>query len=138
MKTTVDYKSVKYTQDGNTVICDLVSEVRYDKVKHMEFFIDIPDVYAYIKKIADSKGNIVLHTRGVAKCLPTDTFDFETGRRIAYTRAQSEVFYKAADIYDEIIRRLEIDIDSVAINCYFAGHKCSQHIDDLIEGTNNE
>lgn len=138
MKTTVDYKSVKYTQEGNTIICDLISEIRYDKIKHMEFFMDIPDVYSYIKKIADSKGNIVLHTRGVAKCLPTDTFDYETGRRIAYTRAQAEVFAKATGIYDEIMRRLEIDIYATSLNCYLASIKCSQHIVELIEGTTNE
>lgn len=133
MKTTVEYLNVKYSQEGNTITCDLVSELRYDKVKNMEFFVQMPDVDAYILKNADSRGRVIVHTRGVAKCLPTDTFDYETGRRIAYTRAQEKVFYKASDFYDEILRRANIDMEGIAINNIMAAHKCSQHINDLTE-----
>ena len=48
MKTTVKTISVKYTQEGRNVICDLVSEIQFMKVQNMELFIEIPEVYSYI------------------------------------------------------------------------------------------
>ena len=54
MKTTVEYKSVKFRQYDKTIVCDLVSEIKLDSVKNMEYFTQIPEVAAYIKKISDA------------------------------------------------------------------------------------
>lgn len=135
MKTTVEYVNVKFTQEGNTITCDLVSNIRFDKVKNMECFVEMYDVYAYLQKVCDSKGRFIVHTRGTAKCGPNDTFDFETGKRLAHTRAQMKVFERAAEFYDEIIKRASIDIDNTATNCFISMLKCENHIQDLIEKT---
>ena len=60
MKTTVKTISVKYTQEGNNVICDLVSEIQFMNVKNMDLFVEIPEVYAYISSLVDSRGRYIV------------------------------------------------------------------------------
>ena len=115
MKTTVEYKSVKIRQDGRTMTCDLISEIRLDSVKNMEYFKQIPEVASYIKKISDARGKVILHTRGITTCLETDEFDYATGKNIAYTKAQSQVFRKATEIYNEISDRVIGELGAISV-----------------------
>lgn len=131
MKTTVEYKSVKISQDGRTMTCDLVSEIKLDSVKNMEYFRQIPEVAAYINKISDARGKVILHTRGTTTCLETDEFDYTTGKNIAYTKAQSQVFKMAAEIYYEISKRVVYELDIVAVNADIAAIKCELHVAEL-------
>ena len=131
MKTTVEYKSVKIRQDGRTMTCDLISEIRLDSVKNMEYFRQIPEVASYIKKISDARGKIILHTRGITTCLETDEFDYATGKNIAYTKAQSQVFKRAAEIYYEISRRVASELETIGVNSYVAATKCELHAAEL-------
>ena len=131
MKTTVEYKSVKISQDGQTVICDLISEIKLDSVKNMEYFRQIPEVASYIKKISNTKGKIILHTRGTTTCLYADEFDFATGKNIAYTKAQSQVFRKASEIYNEIYKRVAPELDTISLNAGVASVKCDLHAAEL-------
>ena len=131
MKTTVEYKSVKIRQDGRTMICDLISEIKLDLVKNMQYYKQIPEVASYIKKISDSKGKVILHTRGTTTCLETDIFDYTTGKNIAYTKAQSQVFKKAAEIYYEIYTRVVAEINTISFNTDLAAAKCDLHAAEL-------
>ena len=131
MKTTVEYKSVKITQDGRTMTCDLVSEIKLDSVPNMEYYKQIPEVAAYIKKISDARGKVILHTRGTTTCLDTDEFDYATGKNIAYTKAQSQVFRKAAEIYYEISKRATDVIGAVILNADVAALQCELHTAEL-------
>ena len=131
MKTTVEYKSVKFRQYDKTIVCDLVSEIKLDSVKNMEYFKQIPEVAAYIKKISDARGKVILHTRGTTTCLETDKFDYTTGRNIAYTKAQTQVFRKAAEIYYEISSRATDVIGDVILNADVAAVKCNLHVAEL-------
>ena len=131
MKTTVEYKSVKFRQDGRTITCDLISEVKLDSVKNMQFFKQIPEVASYIKKISDARGKVILHTRGTTTCLETDEFDYATGKNIAYTKAQSQVFRQAAEIYYEITNRVAHDLDAISFNSDIAAVKCNLHVAEL-------
>ena len=131
MKTTVEYKSVKFRQDDRTITCDLISEVKLDSVKNMQFFKQIPEVASYIKKISDARGKVILHTRGTTTCLDTDEFDYATGKNIAYTKAQSQVFRKAAEIYYEITNRVAHDLDAISFNADAAAVKCDLHAAEL-------
>ena len=131
MKTTVKYKSVKITQDGRTMTCDLVSEIKLDSVPNMGYFKQIPEVAAYIKKISDTRGKVILHTRGTTTCLETDEFDYATGKNIAYTKAQSQVFRKAAEIYNEIFDRVIGGLGTISANAYVASVKCDIHAAEL-------
>lgn len=131
MKTTVEYKSVKISQDGRTMTCDLVSEIKLDSVKNMEYFRQIPEVAAYIKKISDARGKVILHTRGTTTCLETDEFDYATGKNIAYTKAQAQVFKYASEIYYEISRRVAPELDTVSFNADVAAVKCELHVAEL-------
>ena len=131
MKTTVEYKSVKITQDGRTMTCDLVSEIKLDSVPNMEYYKQIPEVAAYIKKISDARGKVILHTRGTTTCLDTDEFDYATGKNIAYTKAQSQVFRKAAEIYNEISDRVLDRLGAIAANAHVASVKCDIHTAEL-------
>ena len=131
MKTTVEYKSVKFRQYDKTIVCDLVSEIKLDSVKNMEYFKQIPEVAAYIKKISDARGKVILHTRGTTTCLETDEFDYTTGRNIAYTKAQTQVFRKAAEIYYEISNRATHVIGNVILNADVATLQCELHTAEL-------
>ena len=135
MKTTVEYKSVKIRQDGRTMTCDLISEIRLDSVKNMEYFRQIPEVASYIKKISDARGKVILHTRGITTCLETDEFDYATGKNIAYTKAQSQVFKRAAEIYYEISRRVASELETIGVNSYVAATKCEFHVGELTGNT---
>lgn len=131
MKTTVKTISVKYTQEGNTVTCDLLSEVQFMNVKNMEVFLDIPEVYAYVSSLVDSKGRYVVHTRGTARCLETDEFNYETGRRIAHTKAQAKIFKVATMFFAEINDRATQDLMRCECNCVASEWQCYDHIDVL-------
>ena len=131
MKTTVKTISVKYTQEGNTVTCDLLSEVQFMNVKNMDVFLDIPEVYAYVSSLVDSKGRYVVHTRGTARCLETDEFNYETGRRIAHTKAQAKIFKVATMFFAEINDRATQDLMRCECDCAVSEWKCYDHIDEL-------
>ncbi len=131
MKTTVKTISVKYSQDGNTVTCDLLSEVQFMNVKNMDVFLDIPEVYAYVSNLVDSKGKYVVHTRGTARCLETDEFNYETGRRIAHTKAQSKIFRIANEFFATINDRATQDLMRCECNCVASEWQCYDHIDVL-------
>ena len=131
MKTTVKTISVKYTQEGNNVICDLVSEIQFMNVKNMELFVEIPEVYAYISSLVDSRGRYIVHTRGVAKCMETDEFNYETGRRISNTKAQAKIFGIACLFFSEIENRAVQDLSRCSCNCAVSEWECYSHIDML-------
>ena len=131
MKTTVEYKSVKFRQDGRTITCDLISEVKLDSVKNMQFFKQIPEVASYIKKISDARGKVIFHTRGTTTCLETAEFDYATDKNIAYTKAQSQIFGQAAEIYYEITNRVAHDLDAISFNADVAAVKCNLHVAEL-------
>lgn len=137
MKTTVKTISVKYSQDGNTITCDLLSEVQFMNVKNMDVFLDIPEVYAYISSLVDSKGRYVVHTRGTARCLETDEFNYETGRRIAHTKAQSKIFRIANEFFATINDRATQDLMRCECNCVASEWQCYDHI-DVLSGINHE
>ena len=131
MKKTVKTISVKYTQEGNNVICDLVSEIQFMKVKNMDLFVEIPEVYAYLSKLVDSRGKYIVHTRGVAKCMETDTFDYDTGRRIANTKAQAKIFGIACLFFNDIEERITADLLRCSCNCAVSEWQCYDHVDEL-------
>ena len=137
MKTTVKTINVKYSQDGNTITCDLLSEVQFMNVKNMDVFLDIPEVYAYISSLVDSKGRYVVHTRGTARCLETDEFNYETGRRIAHTKAQSKIFRIANEFFATVNDRATQDLMRCECNCVASEWQCYDHIDAL-SGINRE
>ena len=137
MKTTVKTINVKYSQDGNTVTCDLLSEVQFMNVKNMDVFLDIPEVYAYVSSLVDSKGKYVVHTRGTARCLETDEFNYETGRRIAHTKAQSKIFRIANEFFATINDRATQDLMRCECNCVASEWQCYDHI-DVLSGINRE
>jgi hypothetical protein len=137
MKTTVKTINVKYSQDVNTITCDLLSEVQFMNVKNMDVFLDIPEVYAYVSSLVDSKGRYVVHTRGTARCLETDEFNYETGRRIAHTKAQSKIFRIANEFFATINDRATQDLMRCECNCVASEWQCYDHIDAL-SGINHD
>ena len=60
-----------------------------------------------------------------------DKFDYETGKNIAYTKAQSQVFRKAAEIYNEIFDRVIGGLGTISANAYVASVKCDIHAAEL-------
>jgi hypothetical protein len=137
MKTTVKTINVKYSQDGNTVTCDLLSEVQFMNVKNMDVFLDIPEVYAYVSSLVDSKGRYVVHTRGTARCLETDEFNYETGRRIAHTKAQSKIFRIANEFFATVNDRATQDLMRCECNCVASEWQCYDHI-AVLSGINHD
>ena len=131
MKTTVKTINAKYSQDGNTVTCDLLSEIQFMNVTNMGVFLSIPEVYSYVSGLVDSKGRYVVHTRGKAKCIETDEFNYETGRRIALTKAQAKVFKIANEFFETITNKVTQDILRCKYNCKASEWQCYDHVDKL-------
>jgi hypothetical protein len=97
----------------------------------MDVFVQIPEVYAYLSKLVDSRGKYIVHTRGVAKCMETDEFNYDTGRRIANTKAQSKIFRIANEFFATINDRATQDLMRCECNCTASEWQCYDHIDEL-------
>jgi hypothetical protein len=139
MKTTVKYTNVKYTEsvreDGCKVIrCDLLAEVDFCKVNHGYLIFNVDDVYSTVKKRLNKNNDVVFHCTGTAVCSPADTYDFEIGRRLAYTRAQSIAFKKAAEMYYEAGRRFIDDLNNTVENCMRTAMGCDFHTYEIMYG----
>lgn len=132
MKTTVKYHDVKYFEetvnDVKVVRCVLSAEVQLNRVKYIEHMLEAHDVKAYLKKRTRlANGNVLITASAIAKCNPTDEYNFEIGRRIAYTRAQEKAFIEAATIYDTIVSRMFTDIYNTTVNCLGSASACYSH-----------
>jgi hypothetical protein len=143
MKTTVKYSNVKYTEstreDGCKVIrCDLLAEANVWNVKNGNLMIQPDDVWSLIKNRRNKDGNILFHCVGEAVCCPDDTYDFEVGRRLAYTRAQANAFKEAARLYAEIGRRFIEDLDNTINNCMRSAVSCDFHTYEIMYGAEAE
>lgn len=143
MKTTVKYSKVNYTEfekeDGlKGIYCDLVAEIQPYNIRDGWRLMASDSVYPVIKRRVNKDGNIVIHTRGKAVCLPTDTFDYEVGRRLAYTRAQRAAFNMAAQIYSEMFVRFAEDFHNVIENCISSAVGCDFHTYEIMYGDEAE
>lgn len=142
MKTTLKYSKVNYSEfekDGlKGIHCDLVAEIQPYNIKDGWRIMGSDSVWPVIKKRQNKAGNIVIHTRGTAVCLPTDTYDFEIGRRLAYTRAQQAAFNQAARIYAEMLSRFTDDFADVINNCVSSAVGCDFHTYEIMYGEDAE
>lgn len=132
MKTTVKYHDVKYFEetvnDVKVVRCVLSAEVQLNRVKYIEHMLEAHDVKAYLKKRTRlDNGNVLISASAIAKCNPSDEYNFEIGRRIAYTRAQEKAFVEASIIYDTIVSRMFTDIYNTTVNCLGSASACFSH-----------
>jgi len=142
MKTTVKYSKVNYTEfekDGlKGIYCDLVAEIQPYNIRDGWRIMGSDSVYPVIKRRVNKDGNIVIHTRGKAVCMPTDTFDYEVGRRLAYTRAQKAAFNMAAQIYSDMFVRFAEDLHNVIENCISSAVGCDFHTYEIMYGDEAE
>lgn len=142
MKTTVKYSKVNYSEfekDGlKGIQCDLVAEIQPYNIKDGWRVMASDAVWPVIKRYQNKSGNLVIHTRGTAVCLPTDTYDYEVGRRLAYTRAQKVAFRKAAAIYAEMFDRFAEDFSNVVNNCMSSAVGCEYHTYEIMYGDEAE
>lgn len=139
MKTTVKYSKESYREvtleDGRKqIICDLVAEIKLFNIRNFEWLVNDEMVYAFLKGKLNKNGNYVIHTRGIATCAPSDEYNYETGRRIAFTRAQREAFNTAAGVISEVARRFVDDLQNTAENCFMAADDCLFHTYVLMYG----
>lgn len=139
MKTTVKYSKESYREvtleDGRKqIICDLVAEIKLFNIRNFEWLVNDEMVYAFLKGKLNKNGNYVIHTRGIATCAPSDEYNYETGRRIAFTRAQREAFNTAAGVISEVSRRFVDDLQNTAENCFMAADDCLFHTYVLMYG----
>ena len=139
MKTTVKYSKENYREvvleDGRKqIICDLVAEIKLFNIRNFEWLANDEMVYAFLKGKINKNGNYVMHTRGIATCAPSDEYNYETGRRIAFTRAQREAFNNAGNIITEITRRFIDDLQNTAENCFMSADDCLFHSYVLMYG----
>ena len=80
------------------------------------------------------KGGTIL---GTARCLETDEFNYETGRRIAHTKAQSKIFRIANEFFATINDRATQDLMRCECNCIASEWQCYDHI-AVLSGNNTE
>lgn len=143
MKTTVKYLNVDFkevVENGiNKVICTLTSEIQSNRVKYFNLIDAAFDVKTLKRKYKRAEnGNVIIETTGVAKCNPDDKYNFEVGRRLAYTRAQSRAFERAVIFYDEVHRRFLADLNNTISNCLTSSVGCDYHTYELIYGEDAE
>ena len=63
--------------------------------------------------------------------METDTFDYETGRRISNTKAQAKIFGIACLFFNDIEERITTDLLRCSCNCAVSEWQCYDHVDEL-------
>lgn len=135
MKTKVRFEKPKFIVKNNVTTCIINSYIALDTTNLTHRFS-----YAYNKILEKKylKGINCYDLRytciGVAKCGPDDTFDKRTGEMIAESKAKKHAFKMAQNIYGQIIKSLEDDIEGLEAlkeGCYYAEQTEVKHIEKL-------
>lgn len=138
-----DRKVIRNEENGMTIVLESAA-LRLDDVHGLaNVFKVIPAVNELITSsryyFEDPDGNayLVFDGKGVSKCSPEDEYDEVTGFKIAETRAQKDVFKKAADFYNGLTTFVEKafydDLVDKMTNTNDAVYACDDHILELSE-----
>lgn len=75
------------------------------------------NIYTNNKNIVVAVGEFEGVTyRGVAKCAPTDEFDFETGKNLAIARLDEKIAYARVNYLADMLNRIHKTLDTL-IEC---------------------
>lgn len=143
-KTRVKYLNINYFVEGNRVSCDLYFTIQFSKTPNMDFMVSraakICSKYNVVRDNThfDEHENVVFQPvfklRGFATCHKSDKFDFETGKRIALTKAQRKAFNMAYKIYGELrcmAAQLEEEFSKLMSGSLYAFDDCDKHLEEL-------
>lgn len=133
--TIVDKKFI-YNEEKETIVCILKCTLNPYLLWHRHA-IDIDYNYwkHHLPKVNVSGDFTAV---GIAICNSVDTYNEETGRRIAESRAKVKVYATAKKFYEIIANELQRKLDLIE----YKEHSCAliksfeeKHVSDLIENT---
>lgn len=133
MKTKVRFEKPKFIVKNNVTTCVIKARIALEStsLKHRYSYMNDPKLY---KEFKDVESLLQFTCIGVAKCGPDDVFDKRTGEIIAESKAKKYAFKMAQNIYGQIIKSLEKDIEGLKAlkeGCYYAEQVEVKHIQEL-------
>ena len=130
MKNGVVMSSSYHVDETNkVVVCTLYCNVQFGK--HEAYFHIIEDMYK--KKLPYIKWGS-FEVKAKARCNASDTFNVETGKRIAESRAKAKAFRTAKKLWNEIAKSLKKaakSCENTAIACNIALNNEVEHVIEL-------
>lgn len=131
MKTTVKFVKTEYSCKDRVVTASVLAEANINDIKYQEYVTGIPEIYKMLEKKMDKYGRILFYAKASVKCHESDTFDYEHGRRLAYTKAQANIFGQVEQFYDNISAVVDKIFKPYISNCYWTKQSCNKHFEDL-------
>lgn len=134
MKTKVRFKKPKFIVKNNVTTCILKVDLALDTTKLIHRFSYIYNNTLIKKLPKEISEDLQFTCIGVAKCGPDDTFDKRTGEIMSESKAKKHAFKMAQNIYGQIIKSLEKDIEGLKAlkeGCYYAEQTEVKHIEKL-------
>ena len=132
MKNRVLMSSSYYIDETNkVVVCTLQCDVQFEKHKAYLYIFDS----MYKKKLPYIKCGS-FEVKAKARCNASDTFNVETGKRIAESRAKAKAFRTAKKLWNEIVKSLKNaakSCEDTALACNIALDNELKHVKDLTE-----
>ena len=125
MKTNITILNTEYKYADSRVICVIMYRIKPIIFNN----IDITN------KIFDKKE---YHVVGIAKCHSKDTFEHNTGKRIAESRAKKALFKSLYDAYNKYCTTINAElnsIDKLSSKCKYLVDQEIKHINKLIDDT---
>lgn len=129
-RTFVDFIRTEVTQNGNEVKVKMLAKLQHNRLP----FDGVYEIYG--KRFQNISRGGVFEVTGTAKCSPEDEFDFNRGRFIAETRAQTKAYRIATRVFDHIVDVVSDDLQyiaSISLNCEDCANEAEKHIEKLSE-----
>ena len=140
-KTNVNYEKIQYEIEGNKTKCYLTYYVDLTKWPMQGLTMDASTIVGIVTELGCTKIHFCPVTfmpigatflvESTATCdTTTDTYDEETGKHIALTRAQAKAFDKTLRLYAIIVNKIDKiaeEVERFAENNYSAYKKCCKH-----------
>lgn len=125
----IDYR---VNEEKRTVVCILNCDMQLEKHPAFGNYIYTDQWKKRMPKVSwDGEFNV----SAVAKCNDDDTFDVETGKRIAESRAKKKAFGIARRVYGETYSKIMKAVTSIMMSeeaCRIAESVEQNHIEELI------
>ena len=133
MKSNLKIEKIDYrvNEEKRTVACILTCDMQLRKHPAYDNYI----CYQWTKIMPKVNSSGRFTVSATAKCYEGDTFNVETGKRIAESRAKKKAFGIARKVYSEIYFKIMEAITSVMMSeeaCHIAEGVEEGHIEELI------
>ena len=100
MKSRVEIYKTNFfiNEEKKIVTCVIIADMNLDKLDYADSLF----IHRRIFKQLGINNSRVVQEVGIAKCNPLDVFNIEKGKKIAESKAKSNLFKKVSRVYDKI------------------------------------